>query len=102
MLTAAILLFTAAAPEAAAPSAPIEEPNPYTMTRAEIRAFNQKVGPNHRYFIRCVRELEIGTNAKYRTFCRTRQDWGRTEQDGNRSARDTVRQLNETNGQTGS
>ena len=93
------VILAAAAPAAAAEK--IEEPNPSKMKRAEIRAFNDKVGPDHPYYIRCRAIPQIGSLVAKKTLCRTTQDWARVDSEGNRVARDTVRGLNETAGQMG-
>lgn len=100
----ALLLLAAAAAAASAPPADttIAEPNPSRMSRAEIRAFNEQVGEGHPLYIRCRRDVEIGSLAKARTICRTARQWADADDAGNRTARDTVRMLNETAGKIGS
>lgn len=96
------LILAAATAAAPAPAAPVAEPDPSHMSLKEIRAFNQTVGKDHPYYIRCRRDVEIGSVAKAHTVCRTVRDWSRADDDGNRTARDTVRLMNETAGNTGS
>lgn len=96
-------LALVAATTAAAPATPtVPEPDPSHMSLKEIRAFNATVGADHPYFIRCRRDVEIGSMAKAKTICRTKRDWARADDDGNRVARDTVRLMNETAGNVGS
>ena len=96
-------LFTLilAAAAGAAPLPAIPEPDPSHMSLKEIRAHNKVVGKDHPYFIRCRRDVEIGSVAKAHTVCRTLRDWTRADDDGNRAARDTVRFMNETAGNVG-
>lgn len=94
------VILAAALASTASPSVP--EPDPSHMSLKEIRAFNKTVGKDHPYFIRCRRDVEIGSVAKAHTVCRTKRDWARADDDGNRAARDTVRLMNETAGQVGS
>ena len=86
---------------AASADAPVAEPNPSKMTRAEIRAHNDKVGTADSLFIRCRRDVEIGSLAKAKTICRTTRDWAAADYAGNRTARDTVRLMHETAGNVG-
>lgn len=79
----------------------VAEPAPDKMTRAEIRAHNDKVGNAHPLFIRCRRDVEIGSLAKAKTVCRTTRDWADADYAGNRTARDTVRLMHETAGNVG-
>ncbi|WP_374285366.1 hypothetical protein [Novosphingobium sp.] len=93
------LILAAAA--GAAPLPAIPAPDPSHMSLKEIRAHNKVVGKDHPYFIRCRRDVEIGSVAKAHTVCRTLRDWSRADDDGNRAARDTVRFMNETAGNIG-
>lgn len=86
----------------AAADVKVAEPAPDKMTRAEIRAHNAKVGNEHPLYIRCRRDVEIGTLAKAKTVCRTTRDWASADYAGNRSARDTVRLMQETSTNVGS
>lgn len=94
------LILTAGS--AAAADVQVAEPAPDKMTRAEIRAHNAKVGNEHPLYIRCRRDVEIGTLAKAKTVCRTTRDWASADYAGNRTARDTVRLMQETSTQVGS
>ncbi len=96
-----LLAIILTAGSATAAEVQVAEPNPSKMTRAEIRAHNDKVGTSHPLFIRCRRDIEIGTLAKAKTVCRTSRDWADADYAGNRTARDTVRILHETNGNIG-
>lgn len=96
-------LFTLilAAAAASAPTPNVPEPDPSHMSLKEIRAFNKTVGKDHPYFIRCRRDVEIGSVAKAHTVCRTLRDWASADDAGNRTARETVRLMNETAGNVG-
>ena len=85
----------------AAADVKVAEPAPDKMTRAEIRAHNDKVGTADPLFIRCRRDVEIGSLAKAKTICRTTRDWAAADYAGNRTARDTVRLMHETAGNVG-
>ncbi|WP_447757200.1 hypothetical protein [Sphingopyxis fribergensis] len=64
-----------AAPTGAAPSADqIARPDVPAMSRAEIRAFNAKLPPNHRYYITCRQSSVTGSLAKVTRVCLTRED----------------------------
>lgn len=102
MILFPLILAAAAAATTPAPANNVPEPDPSHMSLKEIRAFNKTVGKDHPYFIRCRRDVEIGSVAKAHTVCRTLRDWAEADDAGNRAARDTVRMLNETNGQVGS
>lgn len=97
-----LLAIVLTAGSAATAEVEVPEPNPSKMSRAEIRAHNEKVGPEHPKYIRCRRDVEIGSLVKARTICRTMRDWADADYAGNRTARDTVRILHETNGNIGS
>lgn len=77
-LAAAIALAissgAAAAPEAASATDPIARPDVPKMSRAEIRAFNAKLPPNHRYYITCRQASVTGSLAKVTRVCLTRED----------------------------
>lgn len=101
MSFALALIFAAGATVTPAADAPVAEPNPSKMNRSEIRAHNDKVGTGHPLFIRCRRDIEIGSLAKAKTVCRTARDWADADYAGNRTARDTVRLMHETAGNIG-
>ena len=79
----------------------VAEPAPDKMTRAEIRAHNDKVGNAHPLFIRCRRDVEIGSLARARPVGRPSRDWGGGDYAGNRAAGDSVRLMQETAGNVG-
>lgn len=96
-----LAIILTAGSSAAAAEVQVAEPAPDKMTRAEIRAHNEKVGNAHPLFIRCRRDIEIGTLAKAKTVCRTTRDWASADYAGNRTARDTLRLMHETAGNVG-
>ena len=90
-------LVLAAALAPAAPAEALPDPDPSHMSLKEIRAFNKQLGSNmHPQYIRCRRDVDIGTLAKAHTVCRMNKDWARADDQGNRAAKDTVRQALET------
>lgn len=95
------LILAAAAATTPVSATNVPEPDPSHMSLKEIRAFNKTVGKDHPYFIRCRRDVEIGSVAKAHTVCRTKRDWADADEAGNRAARDTVRLMNETAGNVG-
>ena len=88
MLASLLLLFAAQA--TAAVPAPVEEPDPKAMSRAEIKAFNAKLARSDPYYIRCVRSEETGSLVKKVYSCRTNRQWEVAYRTGNDNARDTV------------
>ena len=101
MILFPLILAAAAATATPVAANDVPEPDPSHMSLREIRAFNKTVGKDHPFFIRCRRDVEIGSVAKAHTVCRTMRDWARADDDGNRAARDTVRLMNETAGNVG-
>lgn len=91
-----LTLMLAAALAQSAPQETMPDPDPSHMTMKEIRAHNKLVGANHPQYIRCRRDIDIGTLAKARSVCRLNKDWARADDQGNRVANDTVRQTLET------
>lgn len=98
-LTIALLAALIASPALADPAA--SPPDPSHMSLREIRAFNKTVAKESPYYIKCRRDVEIGSIAKAHTVCRTARDWADADNAGNRTARDTVRLMNETAGNVG-
>jgi hypothetical protein len=86
-LASLILLGTAATPPAAPAPAATGEPDPKSMTGAEIRAHNAQLDKQHPYFIRCVRSAPIGSLVETRRSCRTNAAWARADRIGNDEAR---------------
>lgn len=89
-------LALAAALVPVVPQVAMPDPDPSHMSRKEIAAHNKLVGTNHPQYIRCRRDVDIGTLAKARSICRMSKDWARADDAGNRTAQDTVRQTLET------
>lgn len=73
---------------AGVPAAEVAEPNPKTMSQAEIRAFNAALDKDHKYFIRCKRSATTGSYAKREYSCRTNTQWAAADVAGNQEARD--------------
>ena len=72
----------------------VTEPNPNSMSKAEIRAFNESVGKNHRYYIRCKRSAATGSFLQGSSSCRTNEQWAIAMDRGNEKARDFVESTN--------
>lgn len=66
----------------------IAEPNPKTMSQAEIRAFNANLDKAHKYFIRCKRSAATGSYIQREFSCRTNEQWVAADVRGNDEARD--------------
>lgn len=98
-LTIALLAALVAAPAFADPDA--SPPDPSHMSLREIRAYNKTQAKDSPNYIKCRRDVEIGSIAKAHTVCRTARDWADADNAGNRTARDTVRLMNETAGNVG-
>ncbi len=64
----------------------VEEPNPREMSRSEMTRFNEQVGRDHPYYIRCVKTLETGSLVKKTYSCRTKEKWALAEATGNANA----------------
>lgn len=58
-----------------APSQEAVEPDPKTMSRAEIREHNAALAKNDPFYIRCERQEEIGSLVARKTVCRTNRQW---------------------------
>jgi len=83
----ALLLLVAsdAAPQLAAN---VTEPNPKAMSQKEIRAFNAQLSRDHPFYIRCVRQEEVGSLVKRTYSCRTNDQWREAQDKGNQEVRD--------------
>lgn len=73
-MIAALLLILATEAPVAAPNVGTE-PDPKTMSRAEIRDHNAKLAKNDPFYIRCERQEEIGSLVARKTVCRTNRQW---------------------------
>lgn len=89
MIVFAPLLFAAAGSIGAA-TADIPEPNPKTMSQAEIRKFNETVDSKHPYYIRCKRTAATGSLVARQFSCRTNEQWALADVRGNQEARDIM------------
>ncbi len=83
---ASMLFLLAAEGAAATQIVEIEEPNPREMSRSEMTRFNEQVGRDHPYYIRCVKTLETGSLVKKTFSCRTNEKWALAEATGNANA----------------
>lgn len=83
------------------PAVEITEPNPKTMSQAEIRAFNASLESNHKYYIRCTRTVAIGSLVKKLFSCRTNEQWLAADARGNQEARDIMEEMQSKSWQTG-
>ena len=86
LLTSALIALVAST--AATAVADVAEPDPKTMSQAEIRAFNANLDKTHKYFIRCKRSVATGSYAKREMSCRTNAKWAAADAAGNQEARD--------------
>jgi hypothetical protein len=77
----------------AAASVDVKEPNPKTMSQAEIRAFNATLEKGHKYYIRCKRSAPIGSYVARLYSCRTNAQWTASEDIGNQEARDIMEEM---------
>lgn len=83
---ASMLFLLAAEGVAITQVAEIEEPNPREMSRSEMTRFNEQVGRDHPYYIRCMKTLETGSLVKKTYSCRTNEKWALAEATGNANA----------------
>lgn len=95
------LLIVLALTQATAGAPPVELRGPHEMTRAEIRAYNAQLSPDHPNFIRCRREEETGSLVRVRSTCRTNEEWQRIETQANDDARGMVDQVNRSGSSQG-
>jgi hypothetical protein len=103
MILAMLLLITPPLPAEAVPvanpAAPPAmqaaeiEPNPKKMSQSAIRAHNADLPRDHRYYIRCVKQEEIGSLVKRNLSCRTNQQWSAAEDAANNEARDIADEM---------
>lgn len=63
--------------------------DPHSMTQKEIRAYNANLDKNDPNFIRCKREVEIGSLVKRTYSCRTNDQWAKADRQGNENARES-------------
>lgn len=68
-----LALVIAAAPAAA--SDDIKRPNVAEMKMSDVRAHNELLDRNHRYYIVCRTEVLTGSKVQRIRSCRTREDW---------------------------
>lgn len=86
---------------AAAVAADIPEPNPKTMSQAEIRAFNASLDKAHKYYIRCKRSAATGSFIQRQFSCRTNEQWVAADARGNQEARDIGEEMTSKSWRTG-
>ena len=60
------------------------------MTSTEIRAYNQGLEPTHPYYIRCKKDLVIGSLVRKLRVCRTNTEWTRFADTGNDTGREIL------------
>lgn len=63
---------------------------PSLMTPTEIEAYNKGLPQTHPYYIKCRKELEIGSLVKKHRVCYTNEKWKEVIALGNQNARDTA------------
>lgn len=68
----------------------IARPDVSAMSRSEIRAFNAKLTPNHRYYITCRQSSVTGSLAKVTRVCLTREDRERIARDAQDDTNTTI------------
>jgi hypothetical protein len=74
-LLSLILAAQAAATSAVPPPQEAVEPDPKSMSRAEVREHNAGLARNDPFYIRCERQEEIGSLVARKTVCRTNRQW---------------------------
>jgi hypothetical protein len=84
----AVAMALAGAQLATAPIAPVDEPDPKQMSRADIRKFNAVLARDHPYYIRCEKRSETGSLVKKLYSCRTNEQWQKADAVGNDAARE--------------
>ncbi|GAO76996.1 MULTISPECIES: hypothetical protein [unclassified Sphingopyxis] len=92
-LALATMSGATAAPAAAPATATadgIARPDVPAMSRAEIRAFNAKLPPNHPYYITCRQSSVTGSLAKVTRVCLTREDRERIARDAQDETHTTI------------
>lgn len=91
LVLAAAQLAAPASPGAAPPvTLDVPAPDTVSMSLAEVKAFNAKIGKDHPHFIRC-RTIEVtGSLAKKGRVCRTDKVWRQLQNNGNEEARAMV------------
>lgn len=78
---------------AVTPAVVIDQPNPKSMSQAEIRAFNAKLDKTHKYYIRCKRSVATGSLAKKNYSCRTNAEWNEADARGSQESRDIMEEM---------
>jgi hypothetical protein len=81
-MLAAIVALTLASSAATTGHPQIVEPDPRTMTRAEIRDHNASLAKEDPFYIKCERQAEIGTLVARKSVCRTNRQWAALEKAG--------------------
>lgn len=71
-------------------SASAAEPDPKSMSQAEIRAYNASLKDDDPFFIRCKRSKATGSLISRSYSCRTNAQWAASDVTGNQDARDTM------------
>lgn len=88
---AAVISLVGSAATAAVTDIP--EPNPKTMSQAEIRAFNAQLEKNHKFYIRCKRSAATGSMVAREFSCRTNAQWADADARGNQESRDIMDEM---------
>lgn len=94
-LTASLLFLLAADGAAQTAAAPLlltdnEEPNARAMNMAEIRASNAKRTADDPNYIRCRKEVKLGSLVAAARICHTNSQWAAKEDSGNRATRELI------------
>lgn len=69
--------------------ADVSSPDTVSMSLAEVKAFNAKLGRDDPNYIRCRTVSVTGSLVKRGRVCRTNHEWTRLQEDGNEHARKT-------------
>ena len=79
----------------------VQRPNPRSMSKSEIAAFNTKVGSRHPYYIRCRKVADTGSNVRKIRTCKTQEEWKLAANEGNQQSRDFIESLSSKGGNSG-
>lgn len=66
---------------------------PSAMTPTEIKAYNEGLAMTHPYYIKCRKNLEIGSLVKKNRVCYTNEKWKQVNANNSQNARDTAEEM---------
>lgn len=84
----AILLVLSAQGTPVVATAEVSEPNPSTMSKAEIREHNAKLARTDPFYIKCVKAADTGSLVARKPVCRTNERWALFDRAGRDQARE--------------